>query len=58
VFYDTNPVPLKYMMRRLGLLETDEHRLPLIPLSPAIQARCDAVLERSGLLAAVGGAGA
>ena len=55
VFYDTNPVPLKYMMRRLGLLQDDEHRLPLVPLSPAIQARCDAVLERAGLLATIAG---
>jgi 4-hydroxy-tetrahydrodipicolinate synthase len=54
VFYDTNPVPLKYMMKRLGLLPDDEHRLPLIPLSPAIQARCDAALERAGLLTSAG----
>ena len=59
VFYDTNPVPLKYMMRRLGLLADDEHRLPLIPAGPSVRARCDAVLERAGLLtAATAGGGA
>src|SRR5215475_12198799 len=31
VFFDTNPIPIKYMMRRLGLLPTNEHRLPNVP---------------------------
>jgi 4-hydroxy-tetrahydrodipicolinate synthase len=31
VFWDTNPIPMKYMMKRMGLLETNEHRLPLVP---------------------------
>jgi len=50
VFFDTNPVPVKYMMRRLGLLPTNEHRLPLLPADPAVEARLDAVLAASGLL--------
>ncbi len=28
IFWDTNPIPLKYLMMRLGLLERNEHRLP------------------------------
>ena len=31
VFFDTNPIPIKYMMKRLGLLATNEHRLPMVP---------------------------
>lgn len=50
VFYDTNPVPLKYMMRRIGLLPDDEHRLPLIPADASVRERCDAALARAGLL--------
>lgn len=50
VFYDTNPVPVKYMMRRLGMLPTNEHRLPLLAASPEVEARCDAVLVAAGLL--------
>lgn len=29
---DTNPIPLKYMMMRMGLLDSPELRLPLVPL--------------------------
>ncbi len=50
VFFDTNPIPMKYMMRRLGLLPTNEHRLPLVPATPELERRLDAVLRRAGLL--------
>ncbi len=50
VFFDTNPIPIKYMMRRLGLLATNEHRLPMVPASPQIEQRLDGVLARAGLL--------
>jgi 4-hydroxy-tetrahydrodipicolinate synthase len=50
IFYDTNPVAIKYMMKRLGLLKTNEHRLPLLPATPELEQRLDAVLERAGLL--------
>jgi 4-hydroxy-tetrahydrodipicolinate synthase len=49
VFFDTNPIPIKYMMRRLGLLRTNEHRLPMAPATPELERRLDAVLERAGL---------
>lgn len=50
VFFDTNPIPMKYMMRRLGILETNEHRLPMMPATPELERRLDAVLRRAGLL--------
>ena len=50
VFFDTNPIPMKYMMRRLGLLDTNEHRLPMVPATPELERRLDAVLERAQLL--------
>jgi 4-hydroxy-tetrahydrodipicolinate synthase len=49
VFYDTNPIPMKYMMRRLGLLGTNEHRLPMVPAGAALEARLDDVLARAEL---------
>ena len=49
VFWDTNPIPIKYMMRRLGFLSTNEHRLPMIPATPELEARLDALLSRVGL---------
>ncbi len=50
VFFDTNPIPMKYMMRRLGLLERNEHRLPMIPAAADLERRLDGVLRRAGLL--------
>jgi 4-hydroxy-tetrahydrodipicolinate synthase len=50
VFFDTNPIPMKYMMKRLGILPTEEHRLPMVPTTPELQKRLDAVLARAGLL--------
>jgi len=50
IFFDTNPVPLKYMMKRLGLLEMNEHRLPMVPAAPALEEKLDGVLGRAQLL--------
>lgn len=50
VFFDTNPIPVKYMMKRIGLLADNEHRLPMVPATPEVAARLDAVLDRAGLL--------
>ena len=50
VFYDTNPIPIKYMMKRLGVIPENHHRLPMMPAEPALEKRLDGVLERAGLL--------
>ena len=52
VFFDTNPIPIKYMMKRLGLIPDNEHRLPMMPATPELERRLDAVLQRAGLLTA------
>ena len=52
IFYDTNPIPIKYMMKRLGLVEANEHRLPMVPATPELEKRLDGVLERAGFLTA------
>jgi 4-hydroxy-tetrahydrodipicolinate synthase len=49
VFYDTNPIPIKYMMKRLGILPENAHRLPNMPATEELARRLDAVLERAGL---------
>ncbi len=51
VFYDTNPIPIKYMMRRLGLIPRNEHRVPMMPATDELERRLDGVLARAGLLA-------
>ena len=50
VFFDTNPIPIKYMMHRIGLLPTEEHRLPMAPATPELAQRLDGVLRRAGML--------
>ena len=50
VFFDTNPIPIKYMARRLGLLKVNEHRLPMVSASDELEQRLDEVLRRAGLL--------
>lgn len=52
VFFDTNPIPMKYMARKLGLLDRNEHRLPLLPASPEVEEKLDRVLAAAGLLEA------
>ena len=51
VFFDTNPIPIKYMMKRLGILARNEHRLPMVAATRELERRLDTVLERSGLFA-------
>lgn len=51
VFFDINPIPMKYMARRLGIIPQNSHRLPLLPATEEIERRLDKVLEESGLLA-------
>ena len=50
VFYDINPIPMKYMMKRLGIMPANEHRLPLVPATAELEAKLDDVLKRTGLL--------
>ncbi|HWY07534.1 MAG TPA: 4-hydroxy-tetrahydrodipicolinate synthase [Candidatus Acidoferrales bacterium] len=52
IFLDTNPGPLKYMMGRLGLLDSPELRLPLVSMDGEQAKILDKVLIRSGLLRA------
>ncbi|MEE2654826.1 MAG: 4-hydroxy-tetrahydrodipicolinate synthase [Pseudomonadota bacterium] len=50
VFFDTNPTPMKYMMKKLGIMPKNEHRLPMMPASKELEKRLDGVLKRAGLL--------
>ncbi len=44
VFFDTNPIPIKYMMLKRGLIPSNEERLPMAPATPDTQQRCDSIL--------------
>lgn len=48
-FVESNPIPVKAAMARMGLLEP-VWRLPLVPPQPASMAKIEAVLSSSGLV--------
>src|SRR5439155_25616093 len=50
-FCETNPVPAKWIMHRMGFLPSAHARAPLAPLSPAGQEKVLALLARSGHVA-------
>ncbi len=50
IFFDTNPIPMKYMMMRMGLLPNENHRLPMVPSTSELRAKLDGVMKRAGLL--------
>lgn len=52
-FVETNPIPVKWAVARMGLME-DQLRPPLTPLSPQHHATVEAALEEAGLLVAAG----
>jgi 4-hydroxy-tetrahydrodipicolinate synthase len=49
VFFDTNPIPIKYMAKKLGLVPNNEHRLPMMSATPELERRLDEVLTRAAL---------
>jgi len=45
IFLEPNPVPIKYIMAKLGILTSDEVRLPLCELSDSTKSILDATLD-------------
>ncbi len=52
MFVETNPIPVKTAMAWVGLLESDEKRLPLTDLAPASAERLREAMVAFGLLSA------
>ena len=50
VFFDTNPIAIKYMMKRMGIIPDNSHRLPMVPATPELEKRLDKVLADAGLI--------
>jgi 4-hydroxy-tetrahydrodipicolinate synthase len=48
-FIESNPIPVKAALARMGLIEP-VWRLPLVPPSPASMARIEQVLSQCGLI--------
>jgi len=49
VALETSPIPVKYMLKRLGILHKNEHRIPLVPATPEVEKQLDEVLANIGL---------
>jgi 4-hydroxy-tetrahydrodipicolinate synthase len=50
VALESSPIPVKYMLKRLGVLRANEHRLPLVPASPDVEKQLDKVLADLGMV--------
>lgn len=50
VALETSPIPVKYMLRRLGAMKANEHRLPLVSAAPETEKQLDKVLADVGLI--------
>ncbi|MGB1560015.1 MAG: 4-hydroxy-tetrahydrodipicolinate synthase [Sinimarinibacterium flocculans] len=46
IFWDTNPIPIKYMLRKLGLIRSNEHRPPMASATADLEARLDEMLDK------------
>lgn len=46
---DTSPIPIKCMMKLMGLLPKNEHRLPMVPATPEQEQQLEAVVKRYSL---------
>jgi 4-hydroxy-tetrahydrodipicolinate synthase len=46
---DTSPIPIKCMMKLMGLLPKNEHRLPMVPATPEQEQQLEAVVKRNSL---------
>jgi 4-hydroxy-tetrahydrodipicolinate synthase len=52
-FLDTGPIPIKCMMKLMGLMATNEHRLPMVPAAPELERELAAIVERNRLAVTV-----
>ncbi|ADE54454.1 4-hydroxy-tetrahydrodipicolinate synthase [Coraliomargarita akajimensis] len=50
IFLEPNPVPIKYALMRAGIIQSDEVRLPLSPLTDTTRKALDPILEELELV--------
>jgi 4-hydroxy-tetrahydrodipicolinate synthase len=48
-FLDTGPIPIKCMMKLMGLMPKNEHRLPMVPATPEQERQLEAIVRRYSL---------
>ena len=45
LFAEPNPTPLKYSLNKLGLIESDEVRLPLVNITAELESKLNSVIK-------------
>ena len=50
IFLEPNPVPIKYCLKKTGIIASDEVRLPLAKLSPETSTLLDTLLKELSLV--------
>jgi 4-hydroxy-tetrahydrodipicolinate synthase len=50
LFVEPNPVPVKYALKKAGVITSDEVRLPLSPMTDTSRAALDPILNQLGLI--------
>jgi 4-hydroxy-tetrahydrodipicolinate synthase len=50
LFVESNPIPVKWACKRLGLIATDTMRLPMVPLSKTAEPIVEQALKTAGLI--------
>jgi 4-hydroxy-tetrahydrodipicolinate synthase len=50
VALESSPIPVKYMLKRLGVLQSNEHRSPMVPASAEVAGQLDKIMADMGLV--------
>lgn len=50
LFVESNPIPVKWACKRLGLIASDTMRLPMTPLSKSAEPIVEQALKNAGLI--------
>lgn len=50
MFFETNPMPVKTCLYKMGIFKNLEFRLPMVPVTPETDKRLDIMLKESGLV--------
>lgn len=50
LYIESNPIPVKYALYKMGVIETPEMRKPLMPLDVKLQIVVDEILRKNGLI--------
>lgn len=50
MFMETNPIPVKTALHKMGIFDKLEFRLPIVPLKPENDPKLEAILKEGGLI--------